>query len=127
MVTYTKHIIWRFVKHKPEQFKLLDVRHNVVKHLILGDCDHLIKFILFGDGGKNEDENLKEQEKNCDKKQEKQKESEIRRTSVPRNLLWPREKFIDDDDLNHSDKLEDDEEIRPENNMELAIYYCKGR
>ena len=106
---------------------MLDVRHNVVKHLILGDCDHLIKFILFGDGGKNEDENLKEQEKNCDKKQEKQKESEIRRTSVPRNLLWPREKFIDDDDLNHSDKLEDDEEIRPENNMELAIYYCKGR
>src|ERR1051325_2811366 len=102
MINYIKHIVWGFVKHKPEQFKLLDVRHNVVKHLILGDCDHLIKFILFGDGCENEDENLnKEKEKNRDKKQEKQKESEIRRISLPRNLLWWGEKFMNYNDLDH--------------------------
>ena len=44
-----QHIVWRFAKHKPDQYRLLDVRHNIMKNLILGDCQHLIKFILFGD------------------------------------------------------------------------------
>src|SRR5436190_7946763 len=52
MVTYIKHIVWRFVKHQPDRFIMLDVRYNVMKNLILGDCDHLVKYILFGD--KNE-------------------------------------------------------------------------
>src|SRR6185312_472841 len=56
MVIYIQHIIWRFVKHKPDQYRLLDVRHNIMKNLILGDCDHLIKFILFGDE-ENKDKN----------------------------------------------------------------------
>ena len=47
MMMYIKHIVWRFAKCKPEEFKLLDVRHNVMKKLILGDCNHLIKLILF--------------------------------------------------------------------------------
>src|SRR5438046_1215632 len=62
MVTYTTHIIWRYVRHEPEQFKLLDVRHNVVKHLILGDCDNLIKYILFRDGSKHKEKNIKDKE-----------------------------------------------------------------
>ena len=49
MITYIKFIVWRFAKNEPENFKLLDVRYNVIKNLILGDCDRLIKFILFGD------------------------------------------------------------------------------
>ncbi|CAB4463688.1 unnamed protein product [Rhizophagus irregularis] len=48
MVAYINRIIWRFIKYKPDDFRLLDVQRNVMKNLILGDCDHLIKFILFG-------------------------------------------------------------------------------
>ncbi|GBB86552.1 hypothetical protein RclHR1_12990001 [Rhizophagus clarus] len=112
IVTYVKHIIWRFVKHKPNDFMLLDVRYNFMKSLILGDSDHLIKYTLFGDG-------------------REQKEFEIRH--IPRNILWPGEKFLRDDDLDldrfdrKDDRPDDNEEIKPENNMELAIYHCKGR
>ncbi|GES84549.1 hypothetical protein GLOIN_2v1769896 [Rhizophagus clarus] len=49
IVAYIEHIVWRFIKHDPDQFKLLNVRRNVMKILILGNCSHLIKFILFGD------------------------------------------------------------------------------
>ena len=48
MVMSINHIIWRFVEHKPDQYRFLDVRRDVMKNLILGDCDDLIKFILFG-------------------------------------------------------------------------------
>ncbi|PKY16212.1 hypothetical protein RhiirB3_428548 [Rhizophagus irregularis] len=48
MVAYINCIIWRFIKYKPDDFKLLDVQRNVMKNLVLGNCDHLIKFILFG-------------------------------------------------------------------------------
>ncbi|GBC09477.1 hypothetical protein RclHR1_00890013 [Rhizophagus clarus] len=112
IVTYVKHIIWRFVKHKPKDFMLLDVRYNFMKSLILGDSDHLIKYTLFGD-------------------EREQKEFEIRH--IPRNTLWPGEKFLRDDDLDldrfdrKDNRLEDNEEIKPGNNMELAIYHCKGR
>jgi len=54
---YINHIIWRFVDHNPDQFRLLDVRHNVMKNLILGDCDHLIKYILFGNDEKPPNKN----------------------------------------------------------------------
>jgi hypothetical protein len=82
-----------------------------MKSLILGDSDHLIKYTLFGD--------------------EKEQKNEIRH--IPRNILWPGEKFLKDDDLdidrfNEKDnRLEDNEEIKPGNNMELAIYHCKGK
>ncbi|CAI2171922.1 12733_t:CDS:10 [Funneliformis geosporum] len=102
MVMYINHIVWRYINHKPDQYRLLDVRHNVMKNLILGDCDHLIKFILFGS-----------------------KEYET-------NILWQRkeDKYIQADDLEPFDNEEDSkdiEEILPRNDMELAIYHCKGR
>ena len=106
---YIQHIIWRYVKNKPEQFRLLDIRYNVMKDLILGDCNHLIKFILFGD-----DEN---------------KDKDGRRINIPMSILWSEKKFIKDNDLDYlnsnGNKLKDEE--RPENNMELAIYHCKGK
>ncbi|UZO23169.1 uncharacterized protein OCT59_015513 [Rhizophagus irregularis] len=117
MVGYIRHIVWRFAKHEPENFKLLDVRHNVMKSLILSDCNHLIKFILFGD--EETVENSKENEV---------KEVVIRH--IPRIKLWPGKKFLMDDDLDfdeRNDGIEDNEKIIPENNMELAIYHCKGR
>ncbi|CAI2173626.1 3244_t:CDS:10 [Funneliformis geosporum] len=96
MVMYINHIVWRYINHKPDQYRLLDVRHNVMKNLILGDCDHLIKFILFGS-----------------------KEYETKE-----------DKYIQADDLEPFDNEEDSkdiEEILPRNDMELAIYHCKGR
>ncbi|POG75697.1 uncharacterized protein OCT59_015485 [Rhizophagus irregularis] len=79
IVAYINHIICRFIKCKPEDYKLLDVRYNVMKNLILGDCDHLIKFTLF----ENNDE---------DKKATK--------LHIPRNMFWKKGKFIDDDTKN---------------------------
>ncbi|PKY51631.1 hypothetical protein RhiirA4_407588 [Rhizophagus irregularis] len=114
MIIYIQHIVWRFAKCKPEEFKLLDVRHNVMKKLILGDCNYLIKLILFGD------------KSNKDNGNEKKEEFVIRH--IPRSVSWPGKEFIRDDDLrfnNGSLVLEDNE--RPENDMELAIYRYKGR
>src|SRR5687768_2122193 len=110
MLIYIKHIIWRFAKRKPEAYRLLDVRHNVMKNLILGDCSHLIKFILFGDFG--------------DKKNKK-KEKDIVIRHIPRSISWPGKKFIRDDDIQFDDN--DNEKIMPENDMELAIYRYKGK
>ncbi|PKK74097.1 hypothetical protein RhiirC2_864043 [Rhizophagus irregularis] len=76
MVVYINRIIWRFIKYRPDDFKLLDIRHNVMKNLILGDCDHLIKFILFG----NDDDGKK-----------------ANKLHIPRNIFWKKKKYVDDD------------------------------
>ncbi|RGB26855.1 hypothetical protein C1646_769875 [Rhizophagus diaphanus] len=76
MVAYINRIIWRFVKYKPDDFRLLDVRRNVMKNLILGDCDHLIKFILFGDNDNDE---------------------KINNLHIPRKTFWKKRKIINDD------------------------------
>ncbi|CAG8663971.1 12060_t:CDS:10, partial [Rhizophagus irregularis] len=80
MIRYIKHIVWRFAKYEPKNFKLLDIRYNVMKNLILDNS-------------------------------------------------WPGEKFIKDGDLDFEKKdgIKDNEDIEPKNNMELAIYHCKGR
>ena len=100
---------------------MLDVRHNVMKNLILGDCDHLIKSILFGD--KKDHKHIK------DKYGNKRKEfPQIRH--VPRSISWPGKKYIKEkelDDLEKRNNLDEDDGTRPENDMELAIYHCKGK
>ncbi|GES73166.1 hypothetical protein GLOIN_2v1769896 [Rhizophagus clarus] len=109
MITYIKHIVWKFVKYDPQNFKLLDVRYNIMKNLILSDCDDLIKFILFGD-----DETFRN------------KNEEI--GHIPKNKLWPEKEFLRGDDLDfdkRKDKLKD--KFEPQNDMELAIYHCKGK
>jgi hypothetical protein len=106
MVVYISHIIWRFIRHKPREYKLLDVRHNVMKNLIVGDCDHLIKFILFKDEG---DDNLKE-------------------LHIPRSKLWNKHRdFVKDDDLKPFEKDDDTYSNEIVNDMELAIYHCRGK
>ncbi|PKY50669.1 hypothetical protein RhiirA4_531052 [Rhizophagus irregularis] len=128
MISYIEHIVWRFAKYEPESFKMLDVRHNLMKNLIISDCDHLIKFMLFGDEEIDENKNEKEV-KEKKRKEKRQKEAELR--YIPCNELWPGKKFLREDDLDfdkrNNDKLEDNETIKPENIMELAIYHCKGR
>ncbi|RGB41636.1 hypothetical protein C1646_751929 [Rhizophagus diaphanus] len=124
MISYIKHIVWRFAKYEPENFKLLDVRHNVMKSLILSDCNHLIKFILFGDA---ESQETMEDKNGYDEKGKKVK-SLVRH--IPSNILWPGKIFLYDDDLNFDeteDELKDKEKIKPKNIMELAIYNCNGR
>ena len=133
MVFYIKQIVWKHAKHEPENFKLLDARHNIVKSLILSDCDHLIKFILFGDeetGETDVNKNVcKEKEKEGKGKKEKVKgQRKFETRHIPRNILWLEEEFIKNDDLDFDvieDKL-DNEKIKLKNNMELAIYRCKG-
>ncbi|PKC70466.1 hypothetical protein RhiirA1_501318 [Rhizophagus irregularis] len=110
MVNYIEHIIWRFAKYEPENFRLLDVRYNLMKRLILCDCDRLIKFILFGD--------------------EETAENKIDYRHVPSNKSWPGKEFLKDDDLDfdkRKDGLKENKRIKLENNMELAIYHFRGR
>ncbi|PKY31410.1 hypothetical protein RhiirB3_475192 [Rhizophagus irregularis] len=148
MINYVEHIVWRFAKHEPENFRLLDVRYNLMKNLILGDCDRLVKFILFGYG--------------------ETAEKKIDYRHIPSNKSWPGKNFIKGDDL-FFDKKDDKLKVKhiynnhylnvmatqcrtmwntlvagyenlkrllpdnpkykfmPENNMELAIYHCRGR
>src|ERR1051325_1884617 len=114
MVAYISHIIWRFIRYKPNEYRFLDVRHNVMKNLILGDCDHLIKFILFGD----EDDS------------DNQKKFIIKH--IPRSVLWKKnQEFVKDDDLDpfemKDDRSNEIDRIMPTNDMELAIYHCRGK
>ena len=121
MAMYINHIIWRFVKHKPDQYRLLDVRHDVMKNLILGDCDDLIKFILFGNKEGND----------STKDTEEGKENEVFKIKhIPRTKFWiKKHKYTKDDDLVCGDdgkkkKLPDHK--KPKNAMELAIFHCKS-
>jgi len=41
LYTYAKNIVWRFASNKPDQFVMLDIRHNLMKNLIIADCDYL--------------------------------------------------------------------------------------
>ncbi|RGB24235.1 hypothetical protein C1646_773379 [Rhizophagus diaphanus] len=115
MVNHIEHIVWRMAKYEPENFRLLDIRHNLMKSLILGDCDRMIKFILFGDK-KGASEN---------------KIAYDGLRHIPSNKIWPGKRFLRDDDLYFDEKkdnrLIENENHLPENNMELAIYHCKGR
>ena len=73
-----------------------------MKHLILGDCDHLIKLILFGD--ENNNGNRKK----------------FTTEHIPRSVLWKKnQEFAGDDDFRH-------DRIKPTNDLELAIYHCRG-
>ncbi|CAG8586203.1 2807_t:CDS:10 [Funneliformis caledonium] len=48
MVKYINHIVWRYTAKRPQRYRLLDVRYRIMKNLILGNCNHLIHYLLFG-------------------------------------------------------------------------------
>jgi hypothetical protein len=90
-----------------------------MKNLILSDCNQLIKFILFEDDEINENQNSRK---------EKKQKKVIRH--IPRNKLWLRKKFLMKDDLEllvEGGKIKEKKSLKPENNMELAIYHCKSK
>ena len=108
MINYIEHIVWRFAKYEPENFRMLDIRYNLMKSLILGDCDRLIKFILFG--------------------YEETAKNKIDYRHIPSNKLWPGKNFLKDDDFEkRNDEQKDKNKIKPKSNMELAVYYCRGK
>ncbi|PKY52149.1 hypothetical protein RhiirA4_469605 [Rhizophagus irregularis] len=112
MITYIELIVWKFAKLEPQNFRLLDIRHNIMKSLILSDCDDLIKYVLFG---------------NEESIGNRVVHDELRH--IPFNKSWPGRKFLKEDDLDFAEKNDYGSKniIKPENNMELAIYHCKGR
>ncbi len=125
MVMYINHIIWRFVEHKPDEYRLLDVRHDVMKNLILGDCDDLIKFILFGN--KKDNDSIKCGNNKDDK--DEGKRNEKFKMHIPRSKFWKKKhKYTKDDDivLIDKEKMIPDKK-KPKNDMELAIYHCRSK
>src|SRR5688500_18142319 len=97
MVMYINHIIWKFVEHKPDQYRMLDVRHDIMKNLILGDCDDLIKFILFGN---EKDNNSIKNGNDKDDKDEDKRNEEFKIKHIPRSKIWKKKhKYIKDDDI----------------------------
>jgi hypothetical protein len=46
-------VIWRFIKKKPDIWKLIDVRYDVMKNIIIGGSTFLVKYILFGEKEKD--------------------------------------------------------------------------
>ncbi|GBC51967.2 hypothetical protein GLOIN_2v1766387 [Rhizophagus irregularis DAOM 181602=DAOM 197198] len=112
MITYIELIVWKFAKLEPQNFRLLDIRHNIMKSLILSDCDDLIKYVLFGNEESIGNKVVHDEPRH-----------------ILRNNLWPKRSFLKEDDLDFAEKIDYGlkETIKPENNMELAIYHCKGR
>ncbi|PKY31485.1 hypothetical protein RhiirB3_489164 [Rhizophagus irregularis] len=109
MFCYIEHIVWKFAKYEPENFRLLDVRYNVMKNLILGDCDYLIKFILFGD-------------------EEETTESSVVR-HIPNSELWPGKMILRDDDLDfdESNDMLIGRELKDTNTISYFLEYYSRR
>ena len=42
-------LIWRFIKKRPDVWKLMDIRYDVMSSIIIGGSTFLIKYILFGE------------------------------------------------------------------------------
>jgi hypothetical protein len=86
-----------------------------MKSLIIGDCGRLIKLILFGDkeGGTSKNKIAYEHR------------------HLPSNKIWPGKSVLRENDLYFDElvidnRMIENEKFLPENNMELAIYHCKG-
>ncbi|CAB4419676.1 unnamed protein product [Rhizophagus irregularis] len=88
MITYIELIlVWKFAKLEPQNFRLLDIRHNIMKSLILSDCDDLIKYVLFGDEESIGNKVVHDEPRH-----------------IPRNNLWPKRSFLKEDDLDFAKK-----------------------
>src|SRR5207248_3978455 len=48
MLEFTSKLVWKFIDNKPEMWKLMGVRYDVMSNLVMSDSNSLIKYILFG-------------------------------------------------------------------------------
>ncbi|RIA89799.1 hypothetical protein C1645_824254 [Glomus cerebriforme] len=49
LVNMISLLIWRFIKKRPEIWKLMDIRYDVMGNIIIGGSTFLVKYILFGE------------------------------------------------------------------------------
>ena len=95
-----------------------------MKDLILSNCNHLIKFILFGD--EENDDSIGDDSK--ERKKNEKKEFKIKH--IPKSKLWRKGYgYIKINDLMSSNNNQDEilENEIPGNDLELAIYHYKGK
>ncbi|PKY41679.1 hypothetical protein RhiirA4_441462 [Rhizophagus irregularis] len=120
IISYIKHIVWRFAKHEPENFKLLDVRYNIMKNKNGKVCKVCKE--------KKENE-IEENENENEEKEKEKRQRQVAIRHIPRNKLWLGKKFLMKGDLDFEGKdwIKENESLEPKNNMELAIYHCKDR
>src|SRR5947207_1728265 len=103
------YIIWRFIKNKPDIWRLMDARFDVMAKIIIGGSNALVKYILFGDGS----------DKN-------------RNLHVPRlhSHRWDyREEKEEKIPKNRNEKVEEKEErinVKKLSDLQIAIRLCKG-
>jgi hypothetical protein len=96
------YIIWRFIEHKPNIWRLMDARFDIMAKIIIGGSNTLVKYILFGDG---------------------KKKNWI--LHIPRTYRWKNEdekKFKTDDIKEKKKKLD----IKNLSDLQIAIHFCKG-
>jgi|SRR5947208_13131007 len=104
MIKSTIKIICRFVYYKPELWKLIDARYNLMKYLVNSIADSLIYFILFEKKGKNN-----------------------KSTHVPRIKCW-KKKINTENNYNDNEKHQKHEcdLIKDNNVLRIAISLTSG-
>ncbi|RGB23906.1 hypothetical protein C1646_805619 [Rhizophagus diaphanus] len=126
-----KDIIEKFhaIRHACKALEHLNKRYK--SKYLANNYIRVHEFILFGDEEENIESKNVYKEIEVKEKREKVKRQEFEIRHIPRDNLWPEESFLKEDDLDFyerkDNRLEDNEKIKPRNNMELAIYHCKGR
>jgi hypothetical protein len=95
------YIIWRFIKHKPDTWRLMDARFDVMAKIIIGGSNSLVKYILFGEG-----------------------DEENRNLHVPRLIRWDNKKE-EDKFRERYKEAEGKMNIRALSDLQIAIRLCE--
>ncbi|GES86409.1 hypothetical protein GLOIN_2v865196 [Rhizophagus clarus] len=101
MKDHISYIIWRFIKNKPDIWRLMDARFDIMAKIIIGGSHTLVKYILFGDGTRNLDLHIPRLKRwdNKDEKKFKKKVIEEKRNNL---------------------------DIKNLSDLQIAIRFCKG-
>ncbi|CAI2180737.1 14836_t:CDS:2, partial [Funneliformis geosporum] len=111
IVKYINHIISRFASKRPQRYRLLDVRYNVMKNLIFGDCNHLIHYLLFG----SDMDLYKPKCKFWNEENEEREYIIINETNYA-NIK-----------IDKANKVQKEKQKYPTTDVNLAIYNCRDR
>ncbi|RIA94098.1 hypothetical protein C1645_866204 [Glomus cerebriforme] len=97
------YIIWRFIKNKPNTWRLMDIRYDIMAKIIIGGSNTLVRYILFGDG----------KEKNWN-------------LHVPRIHRWDDKDEIKFKQAFIREKTGKKMDIKNLSDLQIAIRLCKG-